>query len=157
MLACYREMVMDETAAFLEEVLPRMHEADTALHNGDAQRRIEMWSQLKPLTLFGAARTDSSWEEIRSAFEWVASTFSRCESFAIEVIAADATDNLGYIAAIERTRVSVGGAPPADYALRVTTVFRRESGTWKVVHRHADPQDDSAGAIERLRGLAREA
>ena len=148
---------MDETAAFLEEVLPQMHEADTALHNGDPRSRIAMWSEIQPLTLFGAARAASSGDEIRAAFEWVASTFSRCEAFAIEVIAADASGDLGYIAAIERTRVSVGGAPPADYALRVTTVFRREDGAWKVVHRHADPQADDAGAIEQLRGLARDA
>jgi ketosteroid isomerase-like protein len=143
-----------ETATFLEEVLPQMQAADTALHNGDPHSRIAMWSQIEPLTLFGAARSSHSWEEIRPAFEWVASTFSRCESFAIEVVAAEAAGNLGYIAAIERTRVSVGGAPPADYALRVTTVFRREDGNWKVVLRHADPQSDDAGAIGRLRGLA---
>ena len=147
-------MVNAETAAFLEKVLPEMREADTALHNGDARGRIAMWSQVEPLTLFGAARSNHSWEEIRPAFEWVASTFSQCESFAIEVVSAEAAGNLAYIAAIERTRVSVGGAPPADYALRVTTGFRQENGSWKVVLRHADPQDDHAGAIERLRGLA---
>jgi ketosteroid isomerase-like protein len=34
----------------------------------------------------------------------------------------------------------VGGAEEiAAVAVRVTTVFRREDGVWKVVHRHADP------------------
>ncbi|MFC0534051.1 nuclear transport factor 2 family protein [Phytohabitans kaempferiae] len=27
---------------------------------------------------------------------------------------------------------------PAAYKLRVTTIFRREDGAWKVVHRHGD-------------------
>jgi ketosteroid isomerase-like protein len=35
---------------------------------------------------------------------------------------------------------------PAAYALRVTTIFRRENGEWKVVHRHGDPAPDSESA-----------
>jgi hypothetical protein len=37
--------------------------------------------------------------------------------------------------------------------LRVTTVFRREGGDWKVVHRHADPVPGDASARERLAAL----
>jgi ketosteroid isomerase-like protein len=31
----------------------------------------------------------------------------------------------------------VNGAP-RDYTLRVTQIYRREEGEWKVAHRHAD-------------------
>ena len=73
--------------------------------------------------------------------------FSDCGSFAIEVLAAGVAGDLAYVAAIERTTASVGGGDPAPYALRVTTVFRREGGAWKVVHRHGDPYDDHAGGV----------
>jgi ketosteroid isomerase-like protein len=145
---------MDETGAFLEAVLPLMHEADTALHNGDARGRVAMWSRAEPVTLFGAAVAKKGWQDIHAAFEWLSATFANCESFAIEVVAAGASGDLGYIAAIERTTASIGGRPPAPYALRVTTVFRREDGEWKVVHRHADPVADDGGNVARLRLLA---
>ncbi len=62
-------------------------------------------------------------------------------------LAAGAGADLGYVVAIERITASVGGREPARYALRVTTVFRREAGEWKVVHRHGDPYDDSASGL----------
>lgn len=33
----------------------------------------------------------------------------------------------------------VGQDKAAPMALRVTHIFRKEEGTWKLVHRHADP------------------
>jgi ketosteroid isomerase-like protein len=50
------------------------------------------------------------------------------------------TPELAYIVEIERVWAKLGTRQDiAPYALRVTTIFRQEDGTWKVVHRHADP------------------
>jgi ketosteroid isomerase-like protein len=47
---------------------------------------------------------------------------------------------LAYIVEIERDRVKVGDADAfAASSLRVTSIFRREDGEWRLVHRHADP------------------
>jgi hypothetical protein len=41
--------------------------------------------------------------------------------------------------------------------LRATTIFRRENGEWKVVHRHGDAlAADSAAVVGRLTPPARE-
>jgi ketosteroid isomerase-like protein len=41
---------------------------------------------------------------------------------------------------IERQQAKVGGGEEVvPIVLRVTLIFRPEEGTWKVVHRHADP------------------
>ena len=44
----------------------------------------------------------------------------------------------------EHTSASVNGEP-RTYTLRVTQVYRREDGEWKVAHRHADtvPEDST--------------
>ncbi len=129
---------------FLADVLPRLHHTETSLHNGDPGPRYEMWSHNDPVTLFGAAMAGSGWNEVSAVFDHIAARFAGCESCEWEVVAAGVSTDLAYIVAIERTTCSVGGSPPSAYSLRSTTVFRREDGEWKVVHRHADPHDDAA-------------
>jgi len=141
---------MSERAEFLASVLPRLKTADTALHNGDPKPRGDTWAHSDPVTLFGAVWTATGWAEIRPVFEKLASGFSGCKSFEYDVIAADASGDLAYIVGIERTTASIGGAPPQAYQLRVTTIFRRENGEWKIVHRHGDPMPDSESARTRL-------
>ena len=141
---------MSERDDFLESVLPRLIETDTAFHNGDPNPRLTLWSENDPVTLFGAALTATGWKETASAFQWLAEGFSDCESFQYEVIAADASGDLAYIVGMEHTTASVRGASPEPYVLRVTTIFRREDGDWKVVHRHGDPVPESASARDQL-------
>ncbi len=47
---------------------------------------------------------------------------------------------LACIVELEEWKAKVGGREDVTpFTLRVTTLFRAEGGTWKVVHRHADP------------------
>lgn len=139
---------MSETEDFLAATMAKLCEAETALHNGDAGPRMAMWSRREPLTLFGAAMSGSGWADIEPVFEWLGSSFSQCQSYENEVIAAGASGDLAYTVAFEHTTASVNGEPPQAYKLRVTTVFRREDGEWKVVHRHGDPlASPTAGAL----------
>ena|SRR5215204_373646 len=139
---------MLDTKDFLDAVLPRIARADTALHNGDPRQRIDLWSRTEPVTLFGAALTARGWTDIHRSFERLGATFSHCESFENEVVAARVSGDLAYTVAFEHTTASVNGAPAAPYTLRVTTIFCREDGEWKVVHRHGDalPTDRHQGA-----------
>jgi ketosteroid isomerase-like protein len=139
-----------ETEEFLASMLPRLREADTALHKGDAGPRKAMWSRTEPLTLFGAAMMTTGWPQIEATFDVLERRFSDCTSFEIEVVAAGAGEELAYVVAFEHTTASIGGAPPVPYSLRVTTIFRRELGEWKIVHRHADPLPDDPAARDRL-------
>ena len=58
----------------------------------------------------------------------------------VELVAKYVSDNLACVVEVERGRSKVGGAAEVvPVAVRVTSVFRLESGGWKLVHRHADP------------------
>ena len=148
-----REIRMSEVDEFIAVVLPRLTEMDEALHNGDAGPRKASWSHNDPVTLFGAVLTNVGWREIESTFDALAARFSN-GTFEVEVIAAGASGDLGYLVAIEHSTISVAGAPPEPYQLRVTTIFRREGGEWKIVHRHADPVPGNTGAVSQAGKLA---
>ena len=144
---------MTESEQFLQAVLPRLTEEGIAMHNGDPGPRLALWSRNDPVTLFGALQIKSGWSDVAPVFEWVASRFSGCGSFELEVIGSDASGDLGYVTGIEHTTASVDGAPPQAYELRVTTILRRENGEWRAVHRHADPVPDSVSAGDQLARL----
>jgi ketosteroid isomerase-like protein len=129
---------MNETEKFLEATMPRLTEAETAILNGDASPRIAMWSHNEPVTLFGAAATRTGWAGARHTFEQLGTLFSDCTSYEIEVVAAGASGDLAYLVAFEHVTASVNSAPPESFTLRATTVFRREDGQWRAVHRHGD-------------------
>ena len=59
-----------------------------------------------------------------------------------------------FLVETEHFRARLDGAAVAEeFALRVTSIFRREEGYWKLVHRHADP----AARPQSRRSLAQSA
>jgi ketosteroid isomerase-like protein len=133
---------MSELDDFLTTALARQVEAEEALHNGDMTLRMQMWSPQDPVTLFGAATSKSGWDEVSQVFRWLASRFSACTAYRFELVAAGVSGDLAYTVGYEHTSVSMDGVPVEPYTLRVTHVYRRENGEWKIVHRHGDPVPD---------------
>ena len=132
-----------ETENFLAEILPRQRAAEQAIHNGDAEPRIALWSRTDPLTVFGAKLSNSGWPDLEKLFRNVATWFSDSTDYEFEVIAAGASGDLAYTVGYERNQVKVDGEP-RTYTLRVTHVYRREDGEWRIVHRHGDvPPDEN--------------
>lgn len=133
-----------ETEQFLTEMLPRQRAAEQAIHNGDAEPRLALWSRKDPVTVFGARMSSSGWVDLEPMFRKVASWFSDSKEYEFEVIAAGASGDLAYTVGYEHNRVKVDGQS-RTYTLRVTHVYRREDGQWRIVHRHGDvpPVEDS--------------
>jgi ketosteroid isomerase-like protein len=137
---------MTELGDFLATTLPRQVDAERAIHNGEVTPRMEMWSRADPVTLFGAfGPCNSGWDEVSRTFRWVASLFSNNTAYDFELVAAGVSGDLAYTVGYERHTTSVDGGPVEPHTLRVTHVYRREDGEWKIVHRHGDilPIDQS--------------
>ncbi|GAB3164562.1 YybH family protein [Amycolatopsis sp. NPDC004378] len=133
------------TEAFLAEMLPRQTAAERAIHHGDPAPRTALWSKADPVSLFGAwLPIRTGWADVSDAFGRVAAQFSDSREYRFEVVAAGASGDLAYTIGFEHNTVSVNGRP-TTYTLRVTHVYRREEGEWKIVHRHGDRPPDEPG------------
>ena len=78
---------------------------------------------------------------------------------AVEVVESYASGDLVVLVVIERQHGLVAGLPDQDWSLRVTLVFRREDGEWRLAHRHADPllpRIEPAVAAALARGALRD-
>ena len=128
---------MTDRDDFLTWVKTTLHQAELALHNGDAVPRRAIWSQNEPVSILGAWRNCFGQQELDETFSFLARSFSDCTSYSFELEAYDVVGDMAYTVGFEHSSASVDGEP-RSYSLRATQVYRRENGEWKVAHRHAD-------------------
>ena len=80
------------------------------------------------------------WIQVSETLDGAAAKYRDGEVVGFENVSTVVTPELAYTVEIESFRARVGGADEiVPVSFRVTTVFRREDGVWKVVHRHGDP------------------
>ena len=133
---------MTDRQEFIAWTQTRLRDAETALHNGDAEPRLALWSLREPVSVLGAWRSATGQQEVRSLFRALAQTFSDCTSHVYDLVSADVVGDLAFTAGYERTEASINGER-RRYVLRVTQVYRREDGEWKVAHRHGDTAEST--------------
>jgi ketosteroid isomerase-like protein len=143
-------MSTPELEEFRTQFLARQTEAEEAVIQGEIEPRLELWSRRDPVSLFGAwGPCKTGWDEVSRIFGWVASRFSdpgfSRSDFHYDVEVADVSGDMAYTVGFERFKASPDGGPPEQVTVRVTHVYRRENGEWKIVHRHGDlePEDQS--------------
>jgi hypothetical protein len=93
---------VSEAGDVLADILPGLREAEIALHDSDAGSRRALWSHGDPITLFGAEVNRAGWPRLGPTFDWLATRFAECTSLEYEIVAAGASGDLAYLAAIER-------------------------------------------------------
>jgi ketosteroid isomerase-like protein len=125
-----------------DEVVEQYHLALNEFLKGNPEPLKSFFSHRDDVTLANplVGLPARGWEQVAKTLEHASLQFTDGENVGFETVAKHVTAELAYVLLIERDQVKVGASEgTAPSALRVTMIFRPEEGTWKVVHRHADP------------------
>lgn len=136
--------MVTETEKFLDAMLPRLEAALRKLCAGEVEPWTAIWGAEAPVTLFGAAGSAATREEVRDVQRRLAQRFSGASDLRFELVAARASGDLAYTVGLEHKTVVLDGEA-VTYTLRVTHVYRLEDGEWRIVHRHGDHPPGQAG------------
>jgi len=125
----------------LDEVIERYHLALDSFMRGDHEPASRLFSELDDVTLgnpFGPFARGSV--QVVDAMARAAANYRDGDASAFDTVSKHVAGDLAYLVEVERLRSKVGGRGDlVPVELRVTTIFRRETDGWRIVHRHADP------------------
>jgi ketosteroid isomerase-like protein len=135
-----REVAVTTSDEF-DQAIEASHRALDQIARGDPSGFFELFSSSNHATLanpFGPPARGMT--QIQEAGRRAAANYRDGRARDFELYAKYVTEELAYILEIERFEAKVGRSEEiTSVALRTTSVFRREGGDWKLVHRHADP------------------
>jgi ketosteroid isomerase-like protein len=124
-----------------EDIVERHHAALGGIINGDPSGYKALYADTEDVTLsnpFGPPARGR--EAVFRTLDGAASHYEGGELREFETVAKHVGADMAYTHVLERCVAKVVGVDDArPVTLRVTEVFRRESGGWRLVHRHADP------------------
>jgi ketosteroid isomerase-like protein len=122
-----------------EAFLARVDAAQTELQNGRAGSFKALWSHSEDVTLSGGLGGPilRGWPAVSKRLDWVATQFSD-GTHENDRVTAHATADVGYVVQRERLRIRGPAGDRRSMEYRVTMIFRREKGEWRLVHRQAD-------------------
>ena len=124
------------------DFLSRVDAAQLELQNGRASAFKALWSHGDDVTLSGGfgGPIEKGWEAVGRRLDWVGTQFSNGTN-RIDRVVSSASGDVGYVIQAEYLKFRVPGqANDSTRQYRVTMIFRREAGEWRIVHRQADSQ-----------------
>jgi SnoaL-like domain len=125
-----------------ERFLKRYEAANTAFVNGDPSQWLPMTGQKDPVSIFGGfgGLGEAGVAAVHERYLLAATAFQASGAQVdFQYLVKDVQGRLAYTVAIERSNVLYTGQTELrPQVLRVTMLFRRDHGDWKIVHRHAD-------------------
>ena len=117
--------------------------------SGDAGSMAETWSHTVAVTtMHPIGGREVGWDKVRESFQQVAGIASggrvKLDDQIVQV-----TGDRAYELGVERGQFTLAGQQIIiDH--RVTNIYRREAGSWKLVHHHADLAPAMLDVLHRL-------
>ena len=127
--------------ADFDDLIEVSHRGWAAFIKGDPEPAKKLYTRAEDVS------NANPFGPVARGFTNVAATMDRAAGFYRdgEVLGFDSlvkyvSGDLGFFVEMERYSIKVGGRPDrTPVTFRVTSVVRRENGSWKLLHRHADP------------------
>ena len=131
---------MPSSASDFSAFLREREEASSAFVNGELEPLDKVSTHTSPATIFGPNGTCvQGADKVNAVNAEGAKMFKPGSENSFEIMHESADENLAYWVGVQRSVVKMHAQEqgvPMD--LRVTEIFRRENGQWKLIHRHAD-------------------
>ncbi len=123
-----------------KQFMQQREEVARAYVRGDAAPLDRIAAHADPATFFspqGGFRQGA--DAVSSTYAHDATSFAPGGDSTFEILHMAANDGIAYWVGFQRATAYMRGMEQAiPFNLRVTEVFRREDGQWKLIHRHAD-------------------
>lgn len=131
---------MTASGADFEQFMRRRKQAASAYVSGDASPLEAMVARTSEASFFGPyGGVTTGADDVAASYAKGAESFAPGSKSELEVLHAGGDSDIGYWTGVQHATVNLKGRDqPVPMALRITEVFRREDGHWKLVHRHAD-------------------
>lgn len=129
----------EDYAAEVRAVEAQFYTALRRLHNDLAAlpALLALWSRGDDASTMNArGGVEQGGAAVRERWTWWASQGIPMEAEPVETLSCVATADLACTTGLEHH---------SDRTLRITHLYRRESGEWRMVHRHADPLAERRG------------
>jgi ketosteroid isomerase-like protein len=134
-------------SADLREFIDDLHEKIKGhATRGDTQPFLELWSHTPDASIMAAVGGyHVGFDEVSKLLRWVSQRL-KFDTYSFEPLTTQAEADLAASVVLEHLSNPTEGQ---EMTLRVTHVYRREDGAWKLLHRHAEaltPVDETAPA-----------
>ena len=125
----------------VDQLIDQYQQALDEFMKGNPEPVKELFSHREDVTLANPLGPPAhGWEQVGATIEHAASQFRDGRLVGVEIVEKHVTPGFAYSVWLEHAEGKVGAREDiAPSTLRVTMIYRPEDGTWKVVHRHADP------------------
>lgn len=128
-----------ETEDF-KEFMKRREQAAQAYVVGDPKPLDDLSARENPVTFFspGGDYTEGA-RKVSERYAKDAGVFEKGSETHFEILHMEASGDLAYWVGFQKASARLKGKDePIPFNLRITEIYRREKGEWKLIQRHAD-------------------